>query len=94
MTNMAETQEPAGDRTYEDEQSVAEKKRLALNYLMEAWEDAAEACVDLEILAHVGLFRAFADLVDIYGEEPAAELAETLPKRIRSYEFSRDRVVQ
>ena len=91
---MAETQEPVGDLGYEDDKSIAEKKRLALSYLMEAWEDAADAGVDLEILAHVGLFRAFADLVDIYGEDPVAELAETLPKRIRAFEFSRDRVVQ
>ena len=77
-----------------DEPTDAEKKRLALSYLMEAWEDAADAGVDLEILAHVGLFRAFADLVDIYGEDAVAELVETLPERIRAFEFSRPRVVQ
>ncbi|WP_367116862.1 hypothetical protein [Bauldia sp.] len=77
-----------------DDNCIAEKKRLALSYLTEAWEEAASAGVDVEILAHAAMFRAFADLVETYGEEAVAGLAHTLPDRIRAFEFSLSRVVQ
>ncbi|HZP18597.1 MAG TPA: hypothetical protein VFB16_00160 [Bauldia sp.] len=74
--------------------AIAEKKRVALSYLAEAWDSATAEGVDPEILAHAALFTALADLVLIYGEEPVAELARSLPDRIRAFEFSVDRVVQ
>ena len=77
-----------------DDGMIAEKKQLALTYLTEAWEEAVSAGVDMEILAHAALFRAFSDLIDIYGEEAVAGLAKTLPGRIRAFEFSLHRVVQ
>ena len=80
-------------RTSDDHQ-IAEKKRLALSYLSEAWEAAQAEGVDSEILAHIALFRAFADLVETYGEEAVAGLAKTLPERIRAFEFSLQPSVQ
>lgn len=77
-----------------DDNQIAEKKRLALTYLMEAWEAARAEGVDSEILAHAALFRAFADLVEVYGEEAVAGLAKTLPDRILGLEFTLDRSVQ
>lgn len=77
-----------------DDNCIAEKKRLALTYLTEAWEEAASAGVDSEILAHAAMFRAFSDLIETYGEEAVAGLANTLPDRIRAFEFSLNRVVQ
>jgi len=77
-----------------DDTSIAEKKRLALTYLAEAWNGAMAEGVDPEILAHVALFQAFADLIETYGEDAVAGLAETLPKRIQAFEFSPDRSVQ
>jgi hypothetical protein len=77
-----------------DDQTIAEKKRVALAYLMEAWDDALAEGVDPEILAHAAFFAAFADLVTIYGEEAVAELADGLGARIRAGEFSLDRSVQ
>lgn len=77
-----------------DDNQIAEKKRLALSYLMEAWEAARAEGVESEILAHAALFRAFADLVETYGEEAVAGLAQTLPERIRAFEFSLNRSVQ
>ncbi len=73
---------------------IAEKKRLALAYLSEAWDGAMAEGVDPEILAHVALFTAFADLVATYGEDAVAELASTLPRRIQALEFSLDRAIQ
>ena len=70
--------------------TIAEKKRLALAYLSEAWDGALAEGVDSEILAHAALFTALCDLIATYGEEPVAELAKTLPKRIRALEFTVD----
>ena len=76
-------------RTREDI-AIAEKKRVALAYLSEAWDGAIAEGVDSEILAHAALFTALCDLIATYGEEPVAELAKTLPKRIRALEFTVD----
>jgi len=73
-----------------DEISIAEKKRVALAYLSEAWDEALAEGVDSEILAHAALFTALRDLIATYGEEPVAELANSLPKRIRDLEFTVD----
>jgi hypothetical protein len=78
-----------------EEMPIAEKKRVALSYLSRAWDGAMAEGVDPEILAHAALFTALCDLIATYGEEPVAELANTLPKRIRAFEFTVDeRVVQ
>jgi hypothetical protein len=84
--------EPA-KRTSDDRQ-IAEKKRLALAYLTEAWEGAEAEGVDSEILAHAALFRAFADLIETYGEEAVAGLAKTFPAKIMAFEFSLHRSMQ
>ena len=86
------TAEPV-KRTSDDHQ-IAEKKRLALAYLTEAWEAATAEGVDSEILAHAAMFRAFADLIETYGEEAVAGLAKTLPAKIMAFEFSLHRSVQ
>ena len=69
---------------------IAEKKRVALEYLSQAWDGALAEGVDSEILAHAALFTALCDLIATYGEEPVAELAKTLPGRIRALEFTVD----
>ena len=84
------TSEVAG----QDDRGIAEKKRLALAYLTEAWDEAIAKGVDPEIVAHAALFAAFADLIATYGEEAVAGLANTLPGRIRAFEFSLVRTVQ
>lgn len=73
---------------------IAEKKKLALAYLSEAWDDAAADGVDSEILAQAALFTALADLVTTYGEKPVADFAEALPDRIMALEFSVNPKVQ
>jgi len=78
-----------------EEMPIAEKKRLALAYLSRAWDGALAEGVDPEIVAHAALFTALCDLIATYGEEPVAELANTLPRRIRDFEFTVDeRLVQ
>jgi hypothetical protein len=80
----------AAARNADDLATIAEKKRVALAYLSEAWDGAIAEGVDSEILAHAALFTALCDLIATYGEEPVAELARTLPKRIRELEFTVD----
>ena len=72
----------------DDVATIAEKKRVALAYLSEAWDGAIAEGVDSEILAHAALFTALCDLIATYGEEAVAELAKSLPKRIRELEFT------
>ena len=67
-----------------------EQKRVALGYLQEAWAEARLDGVDGDCLAQSCLFVAFAEFVSTYGEEAAAQLAESLPARIRNGEFSLD----
>ncbi len=78
----------------QDEMAIAEKKRLALAYLSEAWDGAMAEGVEPEILAHAALFTALADLIATYGEEAVAELTRTLPRRVRELEFTVNRMVQ
>ena len=77
-----------------EERSIAEKKRLALTYLSEAWDDALAESVDPDILANSALFLALSDMIAAYGEEAVAEFARSLPKRIEALEFSVDVTVQ
>jgi hypothetical protein len=74
----------------DDHATIAEKKRVALEYLSEAWDGAIAEGVDSEILAHAALFTALCDLIATYGEEPVAELTKSLPRRIRDLEFTVD----
>jgi len=91
--DMTATTTATAARTKEDT-LIAEKKRLALAYLSEAWDSAMAEGVDPEIVAHAALFTALADLVSTYGEQAVADLAESLPERILAFEFSVDPTVQ
>jgi len=82
------------DARRQEDLAIAEKKRVALTYLIEAWEEAVAEGVDSEILAHAALFAALSDLISTYGEEAVAGLAQRLPERIRAGEFTLDRQVQ
>lgn len=74
--------------------SISEQKRLALNYLAQAWGDAVAQGVESDVLAHAALFAALSDLVTSYGEDAVAELAASLVSRVRNREFTIARVVQ
>jgi len=89
---MSETSDSAAQR--QEAIAIAEKKRVALSYLSEAWDEAIAEGVDSEILAHAALFTALSDLVSTYGEDAVGGLAERLPDRIRAGEFTLERFVQ
>ena len=67
---------------------VAEEKRMALGYVVEAFAEAQLDGLDADCMAQSAIFAAFQELVATYGEDAAATFAETLPDRIRSGGFS------
>ena len=62
--------------------------------VQEAWAEARLDGVDDDCMAMTCLFAAFAELVSTYGEEAAAQYADSLSKRIRNGEFTLDRTPQ
>jgi hypothetical protein len=78
-----ETSTPEPARPNEDEQ-----KAIALELLLDAWDEALARGCTPELLATSAIFAALTDMVDLYGEGPVADMAEGLPERIRRGEFS------
>ena len=78
----------------DDDKTIAEKKRAALDLVLDAWCEGIEKGIDGEILAHASLFAALSDLVELYGEEAVAKLAARLPERITNGEFTLVRQIQ
>ena len=77
-----------------DKAGLDERKRAALEYLLDAWADATDAGVEPEVVASAAIFAAVSDLVDVFGEEKVADMVQDLPDRIRMGEFTIDRVLQ
>lgn len=71
-----------------DREKHSQERFAALSYLEEAWEGAMLDGLPPECVAQAALFRAFAELVDSFGEEATAEFAEGLPDRLRRGEFT------
>ncbi len=65
-----------------------EQKSVALDRILDAWDDALGDGCEPELIATAAIFAALSDMVDAYGENAVAEMAETLPERIRGGEFS------
>ncbi|WP_404405820.1 hypothetical protein [Pelagibacterium halotolerans] len=71
-----------------------EERRIALEYLAEAWNAADSDGVDTQALAHAAMFAALATLVKNYGEEAVARMIGEIPDRISNGEYTLDRVLQ
>jgi hypothetical protein len=71
-----------------DERDSEEQKTVALQLLLDAWDDALSSGCAPELIATSAIYAALSDMVDIYGEEYVAEMASGLPDRIRRGEFS------
>ena len=83
-----------GQKNAQNDEQAREQKMAALNYVQEAWAEARLDGVDDDCMAMTCLFAAFAELVSTYGEEAAAQYADSLSKRIRNGEFTLDRTPQ
>lgn len=84
----------SGQNGAQDNEQAREQKMAALSYVREAWAEARLDGVDDDCMAMTCLFAAFAELVSTYGEEPAAQYADSLGTRIRDGEFTLDRTPQ
>ncbi|MCP4933572.1 MAG: hypothetical protein GY927_05065 [bacterium] len=60
----------------------------ALQYILDAWDEASANGVQADALATAALFTAISALVDSHGEEAVAALTERLANRIEKGEFS------
>jgi hypothetical protein len=71
--------------------SEDEQRQLALDLLLDAWEEALQAGASADIVASAALYAAFSDMVDVLGEDNVADMAENLADRIRHGEFTLQR---
>ncbi len=78
----------------ESSEEAQDERRLALEYLAEAWNDAEDEGVPSAALAHASLFAALATFVKLHGDDATAELVSLLPERIRTGEYNLERVLQ
>jgi len=65
-----------------------DQKSVAMEFLLDAWDDALSSGCAPETIANSAIFAALSDMVDLYGEDSVAEMAAKLPDRIRHGEFS------
>lgn len=66
----------------------AEQKSIALNLILNAWDEALRQGVAPDMLASTAVFAALADMVDMHGEAAVAQFCSDLPARVRAGEFS------
>jgi hypothetical protein len=66
----------------------SEDSLKALNYILNAWEEAAENGISPEIMAYAALYAALTDLVAAFGEGAVVNLIGELGPRIEKGEFT------
>ena len=82
------TEKPASMRV------SADAKHQALQYILDAWQEAVYEGVDSDALATAAIFAALSDMIASYGDEPVAVMCERLPARIRAGEFTLNKTKQ
>ncbi|HEX5957293.1 MAG TPA: hypothetical protein VFY92_01375 [Hyphomicrobiaceae bacterium] len=60
----------------------------ALNFILNAWEEAAENGISPEIMAYAALYAALTDLVGAFGESAVMKLVKELGPRVEKGEFT------
>ena len=65
-----------------------EQRQIALDLLLEAWNNAIEQGVDPETISKTAIFTGLSDMVNSYGEGAVADMTEELPQRIRQGDFT------
>ncbi len=71
-----------------------EPKQAALEYILDAWEEALHDGIEPEMLANAALFAALADLIGVHGEDAVARMTNGLSRRIHHGEFTLKRTAQ
>lgn len=75
------------------EPTETDQRRIALQNILDAWDEALTDGVSADILATTAIFAALSDMVEAYGEEAVAEMAAGLADRVRQGEFTLNRVM-
>jgi len=60
----------------------------ALNFILNAWEEAAESGISPEMMAYAALYAALTDLVSSFGEGAVVTLINELGPRVEKGEFT------
>ncbi len=60
----------------------------ALNYILEAWEEASDNGIRPQLVAYAAIYTALSDLVGTYGEEAVVKLVQGLGARVSAGEFT------
>jgi len=60
----------------------------ALNYILEAWDEATETGIASELMAYAAIYTALTDLVAAFGEDSVVSLVNGLGPRVRKGEFT------
>jgi len=68
--------------------SEKDQRQVALDLLVEAWNNAIDKGVDTEVLSKTAIFAGLSDMVDSYGERAVSEMTKDLPERIRQGDFT------
>ena len=71
-----------------DELAAADRQRAALAHVTEAFAEALLEGIEPDCFAHAALHAGLQHLVDAFGEEAVARLAEELPGQVRAGMFS------
>ncbi|MDO9127467.1 hypothetical protein [Parvibaculum sp.] len=71
----------------------SEQRRVALQNILDAWDEALGEGVEADVLATTAIFAALSDMVEAYGEDAVAEMANGLADRVRQGEFTLNRVL-
>jgi len=66
----------------------------ALNFILEAWEEASESGIRPQLVAYAAIYTALSDLVASYGEDEVAKLMVSLGTRVQAGEFTLRRATQ
>ena len=69
-------------------QDSSDDSLKALQFILEAWEDAEASGIAPELIAYAALYTALTDLVGSYGESHVTTLVDGLRTRVLSGEFT------
>lgn len=84
---VSNTTRNAEDRALDD-LVASDQRRAAMAYFDEAFAEAMMAGIDPDCFANAALRAGLQHLVDSFGEEAVAKMAETLPALLRTGEYS------
>lgn len=80
--------EENGDSEFQSEES---QRKLSLQIVLDAWDDALGEGVDPDIVASTAIFAALSDMIATYGEEAVVKMTDGFGERIRQGEFTLSR---